>query len=129
MKKLIAVLMMLGVLCNQAMAAGTLGAFNLSRDGNNQNTFIRTSPGYIDARVLAANVAETYTLTTGAQRCLFSADGNFYARPNATAAVPAADVSDGTASELNPTSWYVGNLTTIGLISTAATVVTISCYN
>jgi hypothetical protein len=93
-----------------------------------EQTFARAYSDYIDARVLAANVNETHTVPTGSAFVLFSADGDFYAKPNAVAAVPAADVTDGSASELNPTLWSLSNVTSIGLIADAARKVTLSFY-
>src|SRR5207249_10304100 len=58
-----------------------------------------SAPLYVDARDLAASTNETHTVPTGADYVIFSADGDFYAKPNGAAAVP-SDVTDGTASEL-----------------------------
>ena len=85
-------------------------------------------PQWIDAQVLAANVAEVYTVPTGANYVLFSANNDFYANYGAAAAVPGTDVTDGTASELNPTLRALRGAATIGLISPYATVVTIAAY-
>lgn len=90
---------------------------------------IRPAPTYVDARVLGAGVAEVWTAPANTRFVVFSSNCNFHARPNAAAAVPAADVSDGTASELNPAAWYFSTpVTTIGLISSTACVITISTY-
>jgi len=95
----------------------------------NRAQFAPPPADYVDARVLAANVAESHSIPNGAKYVVFSADGNFYARFGAAAAVPAADVTDGSASELNPEAREIpGGTTTIGLIATAATVVTLSFY-
>jgi len=84
---------------------------------------------YIDARVLAANTAESHTIPTGAKVVVFSADQNFYARFGATAAIPAADVTDGTSPMLNPTARGIEDgVTTISLISPVACTVTMAFY-
>ena len=82
----------------------------------------------IDAMVLAAGVAETYTLPSGCRYVMFSADGDFYARYAGTAAVPTTEVTDGTGAELNPAVRYVGDQTTISVIASATTIVTICAY-
>lgn len=91
----------------------------------------------IDAKVLAAGVAESETVpsitsngTTGkAKTVLFASTCDFYADVNGTAAVPSADVTNGSASELNPTVRYLGgDVTTISLISADACVITMSFY-
>ena len=58
---------------------------------------------WIDAKVLAANTAETYQAPTGAKYVILSGDGAFYAKiaaASTAAAVPAADIADGTSPEL-----------------------------
>lgn len=95
-----------------------------------QNTFVRPAPDYINASVLAANVAEIQSVPSGAAFVLFSADGDFYALPNSGAAVPAADVTNGSASELNPAAWFMhSGITGIGLIAELTRKVTLSFYN
>jgi hypothetical protein len=106
---------------------GTLISLTMRRDANGELTFIPSAPTYIDARDLAANVNETHSVPVGADYVLFSTDGDFYAKPNAAAAVP-GDVSDGTASQLNPKQWSLENTTSIGLIAPAARKVTLSFY-
>jgi hypothetical protein len=79
--------------------------------------------------VLAANVSETHTIPTGASYVLFASTCNFYALPGASAAVPAADVTDGTASELNPAAWRLSSSATqITLIAPTACTVTLVFY-
>lgn len=82
----------------------------------------------INARVLAAGVAEVETVPTGAKCVLLSGTGDFYARHNTAAAVPAADVTDGSASELNPSAHIVEAADTIGIIAPANCVVTLAYY-
>jgi len=85
--------------------------------------------GYVDARVLAAATAETVTVPTGCNLMLFSATGAFYVRSGGTAAVPAADVTDGTGSALSPAVRRVTPAATFSIIApTAGTVVTMECY-
>lgn len=67
---------------------------------------------YVNARVLAANVAETETaptfdspVTGSTQRLvavLSCSCSNYYVAATGTATVPAGDVTDGSASERNP---------------------------
>lgn len=93
-----------------------------------RDTLIRNRPAYVNARSLAANVNEDTTVPTGAKKVIFSATCNFYAKSGGSATVP-GDVTNGSASELNPAAWSLdAGITTIGLISPAACVVTISYY-
>jgi hypothetical protein len=86
-------------------------------------------PQYINAQVLAAGVAETHTFGSGCAYAMFSANSDFYARWDGTAAtVAAADITDGTGSELNPRVRYVTGQSTVSLIAPSATIVTIACY-
>lgn len=98
---------------------GTTGAFGSG---------VVATPDYVDARVLAAGVAEAHTVPALAKWVLFSSDNNFYARGTGTAAVPGADVTDGTGSVLNPVAWELNGIATISLISPYATVVTMAFY-
>lgn len=106
---------------------GTLTALRMRRGANGDQTFARSAPLYIDARDIAASINETHTVPAGADFVLFSADGDFYAKPNGAAAVP-GDVTDGTASELNPVIWDLDGVSSIGLISSAARKITLSFY-
>lgn len=97
--------------------------------GAGPSTSFIPAPGYIDARVLAASTAEDHTVPSGMKFVVFSATADFYARYDATAAVPAADNELGTASELNPTARSLTGVSSISLISpTANNVVTMAFY-
>lgn len=52
----------------------------------------------VDVRVLAANTAEDIDVPTGAKICRLDADGVFYFNTQGDAAVPSADVTDGSGS-------------------------------
>lgn len=84
---------------------------------------------YIDHRVLAANTAEVHTVPAGARYVLMSGSENFYARMNAAAAVPVADVADGTGSMINPGLRSLAGVTTIGLIAAAECIVSLEFYS
>lgn len=97
---------------------------------------------WVDAIVLAAGVAETYTLPTDAAgqhgsilRLSSASAGTFYFKWDGVAAVPAADVADGTSSfgaRLDnerlvlaaPRSSYA-----LSIINAAAAVLTIEVWN
>ena len=118
--------LLLALLTTLACAQEAFQLFPDQRKGF--NSYIRNAPKYIDVRVLAANVNETHT-TPSANVVLFSSNcAAFYAIIGPTAAVPAADVTDGSGSELNPSAWFVGKAAQIGLISPTACTVTISWY-
>jgi hypothetical protein len=113
-------------------AAPALGqnAFELAPAVGGTNSYLRLPPTYVAARVLAANVAEDHTVPTGAKYVVFSAScAAFYVKRGGTAAVPAGDVTDGTASELNPAGYYIVGVTTLGLIAPATCVVTMAFYS
>lgn len=71
------------------------------------------------------------TVPTGASVVSFSATGNFYAKfvASGTAAIPAVDVTDGSASSLNPTVRNIAGLASFAIIGAAGVVVTVSYYN
>lgn len=86
-------------------------------------------PDFVNARLLAANVAENVDVPPGARIAVFSATGDFYARyDNGTAAVP-GDVTDGSAAELNPVARYLDGVTRISLVSAATPIITVAFYS
>lgn len=95
------------------------------------------APDYVDARVLGVATAEQHTLPADANWVTFTATGPFWALfgTNPTAAIPAADVTDGTSPILSPTLLYIGDLLAasptknkLSLISAAAQTVVMSFY-
>lgn len=121
------------VLLLASMAAQAQNQFTIpAAPGPGFSTSIRPAPTYVQARVLAAGVAETVTLPANTRIVIFSANCNFHAKPGASAAVPAADVTDGTASEMNPSAWYFANAAgatqDVTVISSGACIVTLSAY-
>jgi len=98
-------------------------------DANSNSAMGLNFSGYDDAVVLAAGVAQTYTIPTGAKSLLFSATDDFYVQEKGgAAAVPVATTATGAAPILNPVIRTVGALTTISLISPRACIVIISSY-
>lgn len=113
------------------MAATPGFNLNVAQDGS----YGLTQSDCIYARVLGTpGTAESVTPPAKAKRVVFSADGDFYARMDGTAAaVPAADVSDGSAPELNPGVRNISydnsnNPVAISLVSSAARIVTLMFY-
>lgn len=109
------------------MAAGRKEPVSVAMDG----TLAIRGGCWKDAKVLAAGVAESYTLPTDPAGkgivLFFASTGSFWINDtSATAAEPAADITDGSASELNPTvRYYPPSITSISLISTAGCIVSI----
>lgn len=83
--------------------------------------------GWRNARTLAASTAESVTVPTGAKRVIFRSTGTFYARGDGTAAIP-TDVTDGSASAVNPGSVTLNGVTTISLISPDAVTITLDFF-
>lgn len=95
--------------------------------GGAYSSFLVEAPTYVNAKSLAASTAESFTVPTGAVRVIFSATCNFYANPTTTATVP-GDVTNGSASMLNPNGWGVRDVTTISVIAPTTCVITASFY-
>ena len=112
---------------------GTLSSMN---PGNFSREQMCGQADYIDARVLGANTAETFQAPANAKVVRIAGDGTFYlkiAAASTDAAIPAADVTDGTASECCPGGeavWKIlpGSQPYISVIASADTVVTLSYY-
>lgn len=121
--------LLLGLLLSKAFAAAPTPLNILSAGGNN-SSMIRAAPTYVDVRLLAANTAESQAVPAGARFVLFSSSCSFYAHPTATATVPGSDVTNGSASELNPAAWYLAsNITSISVIADATCTITFSFYS
>lgn len=84
----------------------------------------------INAYVMTG-ASQAVTVPTYATIVSFSSTGNFYVKWTAggTAAIPGANVTDGTASELNPTTRDLNGLASFAIIGAASVVVTVSYYN
>jgi hypothetical protein len=80
------------------------------------------------ALVLSPGLGKTITVPPNAQVALFSATGNFWLSVGSAPAVPAADILDGTAPELNPGGRTVKPGQTLGLVAPAACTVNLSFY-
>jgi hypothetical protein len=125
------ILTIVGVLaiCGIAYAA-TMSSVNAIVDSRSR-TLIGINPAtYTNDYVLSASTPVTVTIPTGANLALFSATGSFYVNwIGGTAAVPGANVTDGTGVELSPTNFRnVTGLSTISIISPSSIVVTIGFY-
>lgn len=76
-------------------------------------------PDHVNNRVLAADTAETETAPTGYGPLIvrFEATASFWLRSGGTAAIPSADVTDGTGSMPDPYEFAVEAGETFSLIS------------
>lgn len=94
----------------------------------------RPPSSYNDARVLATNAAETVTVPTFAGtdnlvNVIYSATcSDFYVKDTGTAAAPAGDVTDGSASERNPASLAFPQGDTFSLVAPTTCTVTMAMY-
>lgn len=104
-------------------------ALVLRNDANGNTVFALPAPDAtsVYSRSLAANTAEGITVPAGANFAVFSATDDFYANYVTTATVP-GDVTDGTASELNPSIRNVSGVTTISVISSGTPIITVTFY-
>lgn len=100
-----------------------------------QNSYFINAPRYTLRRSLAANVAETVIVPSGAEYVVMSCDVNFSAAytwdtDGATVvATLTGDVTDGTASERNPSQRHIAGVTYISVIAADAGVITMSFYS
>lgn len=99
---------------------------------SNRGSFAPPPSDAVDARALAAGIAERHAIPAGSHFVLFSATGDFFAKfgdSSVTAAVPSADVVDGSAAELNPAARAVPAGTThVSLVADADCLVTLAFY-
>lgn len=84
-------------------------------------------PKHINAYV-SAGTAGSFTLDDDTRYVTFGNTGNFYAKIGGTAAAPSANVTDGTASVLNPTGFMVEGGETLSLFAASGVIITIAEY-
>lgn len=100
----------------------------ITLDKNANTLFALPRPGYVNSVSLSASTAESITVPNGARFAVFSATGDFYVNYSTTATVP-GDVSDGTASELNPSVRDVYGLSSFSVISAGTPIITVAFYS
>lgn len=86
----------------------------------------------VDARVLAASTAESASIPAGARFVRLTGAAAFYANFSATAAIPAADIVNGSSSILIPSSALFeipAGATEISLIAAAIGVITLEWFS
>lgn len=88
-------------------------------------------PTYTNTRVLAATVAEAIAVPAGATIVMLNGNVEFWANFVTTAAVPAADVTDGSSPVLvnYPMLITIEGATSISVVSSYTCLVTASFYN
>lgn len=136
MKRLIIIcslLSMFGLFTNAFALDSFLSYRNLSVVGDEDTattpeTNFAIKQGYIYTNVLAANVAEVITVPTGAKFFIMNATANIWVNVGGAGTVPAGDTTNDTGSELNPTIRYLGDETTIGIISESTCLVSTMFY-
>ena len=89
---------------------------------------------YVDYRVLVATTHEVHTVPSGAKTIVVTPVGaDVYVKSGGTAAIPAADVTDGSGSIVIPDgqsrAFPVLNVATLGLISAGTPKVMLECYS
>ena len=115
------------LLASLALAAAAQNRMRIAPEATGWSSGMVLAPTYVNAKSLAANTAESFTTPTGARFVIFSANCDFYANPTTTATVP-GDVTNGSASMLNPAAWFVEGITTVSVISAANCIVTAAYY-
>lgn len=113
---------------------GAIRPYTQIKDANRETVaFSTSSGGYVDARVLAAGVAESHTVPTGAKHVLVTVTGNTFVNVGGTAAVPAADVTNGSASVLVvnavPRLFALNGATAVGVIASAVQTVCLEFFS
>ncbi|MFA5394432.1 MAG: hypothetical protein WC346_00250 [Methanogenium sp.] len=99
------------------------------RDAVGNPVFGLNLSNYPNAVVLAANVAKSHNVPSGAKRVNISATKDFFADfSGETAVIPTEDITDGTSSILNPTLRSIEGVESISFIAEEATVITLEFY-
>ena len=109
---------------------GTISNYDLAKDVQGDLSInMMTVPMYVDDYVMAAGTPQTVTIPTGANYVRFGNTGTFYARWDGTAsAVPGANVTGGSGSEVNPDYSYIQGKTSFSIVAPAICVISCSYY-
>ena len=113
---------------------GSLAELTIPKDNRNYPAVTQAvnAGGYVDCRVLAASTAEVQNVPAGAKKVLISATGNSFVQFGGAAAVPAADVTNGSSPVLIvnavPRMFACEGVATIGVISSAINTVTFEFF-
>lgn len=78
--------------------------------------------------MLSSGVPKQVAVPHGAAVMLASCTGPFWVRYDGPAALPAVDIFDGTAPELNPAARSVAGLSSLGLVAPADCVLNLCFY-
>lgn len=112
-----------------AQAGACCSSFSIFPDTTrNFSSSVLLPPAYTDAIVLAPNVSQTQAVPTAATWVVFSANCNFFAATGASASVPAATTTNGSAAMQNPAAWNVTGFTQVTVVAPGACTVTLSFY-
>jgi len=110
-------------------------ALNQALSGKGSQTFALIHSDAINAVILAAATAKSITIPTGSKFVILNALDSYgasvgiYLNVGSTAEIPAGDVTDGSASEINPGVRYIAGATTVSVISPVACYVSAAFYN
>tara|TARA_R110002020_G_scaffold10801_27_gene41124 strand:+ start:2640 stop:2969 length:330 start_codon:yes stop_codon:yes gene_type:complete len=98
----------------------------------NRRQFAPPASDFVNARLLAAAAPELIAVPQDGRYVIFSSGADFYARFGASdvvAAIPNADITDGSAAEFNPEAREIPDgVTHLSLVAPQATVVTMAWY-
>jgi hypothetical protein len=84
---------------------------------------------YTDAIVLVPNTPIVYSVPTGAVYTLINCTSSVWVRFGGVAAIPSTNITDGSASVLNPALRAIPGVTSIGFVSSAACICSIDLWN
>jgi hypothetical protein len=103
-------------------------AYQLAYDANRKPHGQIVAPSkHVDAYLLSGT-AKAITIPTGAKFAMFSCADNFYINFAGTAVIPVGDVTNGSASELNPTVRNVDGYTSFSAIASSSCILTVAYY-
>ena len=129
MKKIMILLNAILVLSSVSAFAGEIQSFKFQRNFAGDQTYA-IAQGYVNRYDLTASTAKTVTIPTGARYAKFSGEINVWVLVGTgTATVPAGDITDGTASFLNPSVYFIEGQTQMSIISESAGSVSIEFCN
>ena len=109
----------------------TTQVFGLAIDTNGNNTLVPPLASYVTAHVYAGAGSKNITVPANAAFAIVGQNNaaGFYVKNGSGAAVPAADVTDGTAASAKRATFTIpAGVTTISIAVDAATIITIEWF-
>jgi hypothetical protein len=98
------------------------------RSQNTLSTFSVNQSDHVNYAVVTPGTAVNLAVPADANHVLFNSNFEFFANVNTIAVIPAATITDGSGPDMNPGGRYLGDVSTISVISSYAATIMMAFY-